>query len=251
MPVLVIAGTFQTVEAVPEPQGRMPRLFRGKRDRAYLPSYDVPEERLATAQKIVSACLTLETCRMRPEDGLKLYELAFFGSGPVLEIGTFHGNSATIIASALSDAVRDVEFVSVDIEERCQKRACAELAVQGLADRVALFHGTCEDLFAARPDFRPMLVFVDGDHSRDGVRRDIEALNPHVPNGALLLFHDYLDDRNGCDPAYGVPDAIAGTWIELQCAFGGTFGCCGLFRRQEGGPDAAAAATHAAVADRT
>ena len=34
------------------------------------------------------------------------------------------------------------------------------------------------------------MVFVDGDHSIDGVRKDVDAWGPHVPVGGYMLFHD-------------------------------------------------------------
>ena len=35
------------------------------------------------------------------------------------------------------------------------------------------------------------LVFVDGDHSEDGVRGDIEAWLQHIKDGGIIVFHDY------------------------------------------------------------
>ena len=34
------------------------------------------------------------------------------------------------------------------------------------------------------------VALIDGDHSRDGVRRDIEGVLEHVAEGGYLLFHD-------------------------------------------------------------
>jgi predicted O-methyltransferase YrrM len=38
------------------------------------------------------------------------------------------------------------------------------------------------------------LCFIDGDHSREGVRGDIDAWLPRVKPGGLLAFHDYERD---------------------------------------------------------
>jgi hypothetical protein len=35
------------------------------------------------------------------------------------------------------------------------------------------------------------LVLVDGDHSRDGLSKDIDAWYPHVKAGGYIAFHDY------------------------------------------------------------
>jgi predicted O-methyltransferase YrrM len=37
---------------------------------------------------------------LRPEDALKLYELAYYATGPILEIGTYRGKSGTLMAIA-------------------------------------------------------------------------------------------------------------------------------------------------------
>lgn len=37
-------------------------------------------------------------------------------------------------------------------------------------------------------------VFVDGDHSENGLRADIEAWLPHVLDGGIMAFHDYHRD---------------------------------------------------------
>jgi Methyltransferase domain len=160
-----------------------------------------------------------------------------FVDGAVLDAAPFAayldiGHSASIIASALRDAGSDAELFTIDIDAPSQERARRSLAARGFDDRVTLFNGTAEDFFAAHPDLSPAFVFVDGDHSFEGVRADIRTLRSHVPDGGLILFHDYVDVRNETGE-YGVTTAIAGSWIESDCDFAGTFGCCALFRRRE------------------
>jgi len=38
------------------------------------------------------------------------------------------------------------------------------------------------------------LLFVDGDHSEEGVRRDYELYSPLVRRGGLVVFHDIVSD---------------------------------------------------------
>lgn len=47
------------------------------------------------------------------------------------------------------------------------------------------------------------LLLVDGDHSYEGVRRDIEAWWPKVRVGGTVLFHDYVkqEENNGVQEA--------------------------------------------------
>jgi hypothetical protein len=177
---------------------------------------------------------------LQPGDSRKLYELAATAAGPFLEIGTYRGKSTAIIATALRETGRDVEFYSLDIAADDLEKAMATLAERGLAEHVRLVHGSVTAFFRAFPAFRPGFVFVDGEHSEKGVRRDLDELEEGVPIGGWLLFHDFDDPRNE-DPAdhdYGVPQAVRASWVERDCEFEGVFGCAGLYRRVSGGPAA-------------
>lgn len=46
-------------------------------------------------------------------------------------------------------------------------------------------------------------VFIDADHSYEGVRADIDLWLPKLKSGAVLSGHDYRDERN-----YGVQRAV-------------------------------------------
>ncbi|MBF0423486.1 MAG: class I SAM-dependent methyltransferase [Magnetococcales bacterium] len=43
----------------------------------------------------------------------------------------------------------------------------------------------------------PQLVFVDGDHSREGVMLDIQRFVPMLPEGGMIGFHDFTIGRKG------------------------------------------------------
>jgi len=169
-------------------------------------------------------------------DALKLYELAYLADGPVLEIGTYRGKSASLMAAALRDSGRGGPLVSLDVDAAGLRDAATEAAARGLSDRLVLVRGTAETLFRAHPGFAPSLVFLDGDHSRRGVARDLRALRERVPAGAPIVFHDYHDARNAdpAEPDYGITQAVGSSWVARDCEFGGIFGCCGLFVRRSG-----------------
>jgi predicted O-methyltransferase YrrM len=170
------------------------------------------------------------------DDALKLYELAYFSPGPVLEIGTYRGKSAILMARALRDAGREESIVSLDVDVDSLRVAMSLARERGLAERLALARGTAEGLFRAFPGMRPPFVFLDGDHSRRGVARDLRALRDRVPVEGLLLLHDYHDARNA-DPAeldYGVVEAVEESWVARDCEFVGVFGCSALFGRRTG-----------------
>jgi predicted O-methyltransferase YrrM len=210
-----------------------------KSDGSYEPSFAFDGARVSPRHDAIHDEVAGVDGYLEPEDSLKLYELAYLAPGPFLEIGTYLGKSAAVVATALRDARRDVEFYSLDIAGDDLELARAALAERGLGRYVTLVHGSVHAFFRALPGFRPRFVFIDGDHSAEGVARDVAALEARVPRGALLLFHDFSDPRNE-DPSnkdYGVPQAIARSWVARDCEFAGVFGVAGLFRRVRGGPD--------------
>jgi predicted O-methyltransferase YrrM len=112
----------------------------------------------------------------------------------IAEIGRFRGGSTFVFAAA---AGPDAVVHSYDIATR-QGRDGAELDGQlsgalqryGLADRVVLH---VENSRQATPPPGLDLLFIDGDHSEQGVRADFERWSSHVRDGGHLLLHDAVD----------------------------------------------------------
>ncbi|RPH56645.1 MAG: class I SAM-dependent methyltransferase, partial [Acidobacteria bacterium] len=65
------------------------------------------------------------------------------------------------------------------------------------------------------------VLFIDGDHSYEGVRRDFEMYRPLVREGGLIVFHDIVPDfgqRYGASTRAstgGVPQF----WAELKSRY--------------------------------
>lgn len=54
------------------------------------------------------------------------------------------------------------------------------------------------------------LLFIDGDHTYDGVRRDFEMYGPLVKEDGLIVFHDIVDHT-------GIPDCqVKPFWDEIK-----------------------------------
>ncbi|MBV8992154.1 MAG: class I SAM-dependent methyltransferase [Pseudonocardiales bacterium] len=183
---------------------------------------------------------------LRSQDADKLYELAKSTPGPILEIGTYRGKSAVLMALAVRDAQHDTLVYTVDVDRNAIEAAATEARTRGVADVIVFVRGTVAAFAHAYPHLRPALTFVDGDHSRAGVDRDLAVLEKLVPAGGLLVFHDFADPRND-DPTcqeVKVRPAVEASWVVRQCVFEGAFGVCGLFARRE-----APSPARAAVAD--
>jgi predicted O-methyltransferase YrrM len=171
--------------------------------------------------------------KLRPEDALKLYEMAYFADGPILEVGCFNGKSTTILALAIQAAGRGVTLHSIDVNpSRCQ---IAAANVKRFAPKVAArFYTGKSGALLANLDLQPAFVFIDGDHSYRGVHTDLRNVVGKLRPGGFVLLHDYFDARNDDpdEPNYGVRRAADTVLDPDQFAFCGRFGCTALFQKQ-------------------
>lgn len=213
-------------------------LYPEKRTREYAPTYGGGDISATRMHRIADAVWHIPGW-LEPEDAMKLYELAYFAAGPILEVGTFCGRSATVMATAVSDRRNPVPVVSLDTDPAGMAIARRALKAHNVDRHVVLACASATDWVRAMPAFRPALVFLDADHSAPAVCTDLDALEHVLDSGALILCHDYLP--------LGVPDTIdfpisphpiaVTDGIERSALFprlvsGGTFGCSGLFQVQ-------------------
>jgi len=211
-----------------------------KHDLSYAPSWSVDGDRFLSPrhERVLDTIGAIEGL-LYTEDAQKLYELAWFATGPILEIGTFCGQSTAVMAAALEDAGNPARIVSLDVDAAALSTARANLDRLGFGARVTLVHSETRRLLRAASALRPGLVFVDGDHTLRGVRADLAALEPAVPDGAIVALHDYEGYEDEDPYSVRVAEAVTRSWLARQGEFIGRFGLCGVFVRRSGGPGAA------------
>ncbi len=115
-----------------------------------------------------------------------------------LEIGSHFGGSTTITCAALDD-VGAGRLIAVDPNPLVSPALWASLA-----HRAEMIRGSSPGSLpeaAARAGGLFDFVFIDGDHTRQGVIRDIEGVLTVAATGAHLLFHDshYWEVRDAID----------------------------------------------------
>ena len=129
-----------------------------------------------------------------PEDLVRMQE-AFHQVQPdlVIETGVFEGGSLVYHAT-LCEALGKGRVVGVDVEVRPGVREA--LQSHRLAPRITLIEGDSADP-AVVDQVRGLqnagdttLVLLDSDHSRDHVRRELEAYAPLVTPGSYLVVAD-------------------------------------------------------------
>ncbi len=118
----------------------------------------------------------------------------------VIEIGRYKGGSTLAIAAAMQP---DGQFWSIDLgekEDRLFKNALLprpfDQQISNLFDRLGLKatlivgDSRTIDIETGEVD----LVFIDGDHSYEGVKNDFERFGRRVRIGGAVLFDDVFDD---------------------------------------------------------
>lgn len=165
---------------------------------------------------------------MSPETGLLLFSLVRnIRPRTVIEVGSFIGISTIWLAAALEEigdaagasgdeSGRVGALVSIDdfgpLPETAWRRSPVEgdrralvlghVEEAGLAHRVHLEQGVSwEVLPRIRPHLRRtggvQFALLDGDHSAQGLRRDLIELEPVLETGGYVAVHDTIPERCG------------------------------------------------------
>ena len=171
---------------------------------------------------------------LRRADALKLYELAYFAEGDILELGSYHGLSTCILAKAVHNARRGTRILSVDLSAANSTKTTESLQPLGLESLVTT---VCSEATAAVKNLaekrrRFAFVFIDHSHSYRPVYQVCRHLPTVLDSCAFCLFHDFNDRRNG-DPAYpqyGVYQAVLDGLDQELFDFYGVYGCTALYR---------------------
>jgi predicted O-methyltransferase YrrM len=140
----------------------------------------------------------------------------------VLEIGTANGGTLFLLTRV---AAPDALLISVDLR-RGQFgggypawRAPLYRSFAGEAQRVELVVGDSHEPRTGQRvrrllDGRALdLLFIDGDHSYEGVRQDFADYAPLVRSGGLIAFHDIVPSGPG---KHGDPGGVPTFWSELK-----------------------------------
>jgi predicted O-methyltransferase YrrM len=113
----------------------------------------------------------------------------------VLEIGTADGGTQFLLGSALPEATL-VLGLDLFVQNRRLLRhfgrpGCRQEFVDGSSHSAA----TADRIRGILDERRLDVLFIDGDHTLDGVRDDFERYAPFVRPGGLVAFHDIVPDH--------------------------------------------------------
>jgi predicted O-methyltransferase YrrM len=134
--------------------------------------------------------------------------VASIGPKKVLEIGTFRGGTLCILARL---SVSSATVISIDLPGgkfgggQSEIRSLLYHTFGKLFQRLHLIRGDShsEEVVAAVRDITQSLdvLFIDGDHSYEGVKHDFLSYSPLVRTGGIIAFHDIAEhpQKIGCD----------------------------------------------------
>lgn len=158
------------------------------------------------------------------EEALLLHRLAADASGQcIVEVGTYRGRSAIALAAG---APPDSPVYSVDPHDSFTGVLSGDF---GPADRAGFYWAmlrsgawrqirllnTTSQVLSPGWDRPVALLWIDGDHRYDAVRRDWEAWLPHLTDRARVALDDATDPELG--PHRLVEELLAtGAWRELD-----------------------------------
>lgn len=121
----------------------------------------------------------------------------------IVELGVFQGRSALQLAwgASLGHGAHVTGIDPWDLpgnvydppftESGSRRWAFHHVKTLGFSRRISLVHGFSADVARTYAGPPVGLLYVDGDHTKEGARRDIEAWAPHLAPGATIAVDDY------------------------------------------------------------
>jgi predicted O-methyltransferase YrrM len=114
----------------------------------------------------------------------------------ILEIGTARGGTLFLFSNI---AHEEATLISVDLYQTIEKRILFRY-IKKEKQKIYLIQGDSHSIETLRKiegilkgrkvDF----LFIDGDHSYEGVKKDFEMYSPLVRKGGIIAFHDIIPD---------------------------------------------------------
>ena len=138
-----------------------------------------------------------------------LFNYSFLSSGSIIEIGSYLSYSSVIMASAFQKN-ENRKLYAIDPFEReigwsngssddwiykkySQLQFATELVEKsGLKNNIVFVKGYSNDVISYFDQINDVgMIFIDGNHSYDGCKSDLNLYSPLLLSGGYLLMHDY------------------------------------------------------------
>lgn len=144
--------------------------------------------RYRTIEKIFS--------HLTSEEKITIISLAQYSKGTFVEIGSYLGSSSCFIAEGIQQSGKKSHLFCIDTwENDARSEGNRDTYKEFLNNTqeyqkiITPLRGWSYDVgitFDEKIDF----IFIDGDHSYDGVKKDVDLWLPKLNPGALIVMHD-------------------------------------------------------------
>ncbi len=149
-----------------------------------------------------------------PDSGKFLYALCYMQelNGDVAEIGSWQGRSTIFLARAVRES-KNGHFYAIDHfggnvgkEEHyvvngslngLRESFEENISRFKLSETVNLLNMSNVDAAEKLKENTIRFLFIDGDHTKSGVKKDIELFFPRLAKGSIVVFDDYFDGFPG------------------------------------------------------
>jgi cephalosporin hydroxylase len=114
----------------------------------------------------------------------------------ILEIGTAGGGTLFLFSNI---AHEEAILISVDLYQTIEKRILFRY-IKKEKQKIFLIQGDSHSIETLRKiegilkGRKVNFLFIDGDHSYEGVKKDFEMYSPLVRKGGIIAFHDIIPD---------------------------------------------------------
>lgn len=168
----------------------------------------LPHRRIADVDRLATIADSIPGM-INPNNGRILYSLAALQSetGDVVEIGSWQGRSTSFLARAVKES-RNGRFYAIDHFKGnvgkehfyvVGKKDLSDLEAGfranmrriGLEKDVTLLNSTVSEAEKELANSSIRFLFIDGDHTEAGVRRDLELFYPKLVPNAIVAFDDF------------------------------------------------------------
>lgn len=106
-----------------------------------------------------------------------------------------------------------INYCSKDAREKCLQK------LSKFGNRFQFIHKSSKEYGLSIPDNSLDIVFIDGDHSEEGVYEDLEIFYKKIRRGGLLVGHDYGGYFGDCEPVVQVKPAVDKFCIKNQIKY--------------------------------
>jgi len=115
-----------------------------------------------------------------------------------VEIGSYAGSSLFLECQTFKRIVPQFQGFAIDPGGHPQLQTVLQHFKNEVTHLQMLSHQAAPQLQSlfAQDGQQPVFIFVDGDHSYEGVRQDILNYFPLLAPGGIMVFHDYLPPLN-------------------------------------------------------